>query len=143
MTPAAEDKASYVQIGLGKKNPTNVLGEMQYDPAYTYYWPQTKDWDQSKSTGGKNPYDSSLYETRMKMRMNHEFPSSDWLHREFQDHQAFMIVMIATFILLIGGSIALCCKKKRTRANSYYVKTYSMAEREEFEDLDKESPFGI
>ena len=42
-----EHGEDYLQIGIGPKNPNNMLGKMQYDTSYNYYWPADESLDQS------------------------------------------------------------------------------------------------
>jgi len=40
LTPMNERNLKYIQIGIGKKNPENILAKQQYDTKFDYYWPE-------------------------------------------------------------------------------------------------------
>ena len=104
MTPVEEFDKDYNQIGFGLKSTVIEVGKEHYDPMYTYYWPENKTLDMSHVMPPyPNPYDSSNYEKREKMRERGEWPNPDynppdpigWMQQHIQ------------FVLILGGSLSL------------------------------------
>uniref|UniRef100_A0A7S3IVK7 Peptidase A1 domain-containing protein n=1 Tax=Strombidium inclinatum TaxID=197538 RepID=A0A7S3IVK7_9SPIT len=133
-SPFDELGQSYLQIGVGPKNPVNLIGDIHYNTDSNYYWPEAESLDDSVTIPPhKNPYSTSAYTRRHKMREEGKFPNGKhspntgpWL-AWMEDNKMLVFIGGASLIFFIITCVTCCCcMKKKRRIDSYMYKTYSM-----------------
>jgi len=104
-TPFNERAENHNYIGIGEKNPENVIGQQHYDPSSPSYDPEDEELDQSIDRDNFNdPYKSFAF----------------WL----RDNKGLLIFLACLFVFLlccVGYIIRVQCKKKK----SYTFRLYS------------------
>jgi len=104
-TPFNERADNYNYVGIGKKNPDNIIGQQHYDPSSENYAPEDEQLDQSFDEDGfQDPYKSFAF----------------WL----RDNKGLVIFMVFLFVFVlccVAYIVRVQCKKKQ----SYTFRLYS------------------
>ena len=127
LTPYDNSKANYLQIGIGKKNPEQLMGKQQYDPNYNFYWPLKEEMDVSTNMlFGQDSYDTKQYLLRSEMRAQGKYPNGDeFAENHMQPYKAnlpkendtltIILLVIASAISVVGVVIIICLRNRKEK----------------------------